>query len=145
MDVRLVFLCLLIWWTTYTYIYTDRGCLKKSGQIFWPLQQKPLFQKQKYTLDGQNYASKGLIWDIAHVCGSKTFGDMIKKARKSFFKKLFFCNFFSLIGGRGPGVIWAMPTKMYDIFTWQCPQGKLLKWWFKSWIEEDKVNMCSAR
>ena len=70
------------------------GVSKKSRQIFWSLQQKQLFLEQKYTLDGQNYASKGLIWDIAHVCGSKTFGDMIKNVRKSLFKKLSFCNFF---------------------------------------------------
>ena len=72
----------------------SKGCLKKSGQIFWFLQQKQLFLEQKYTWDGQNYASKGLIWDIAHLCGSKTFGDMIENVKKSFFKKLSFCNFF---------------------------------------------------
>ena len=70
------------------------GVSKKSGQIFWSLQQKQLFLEQKYTLDGQNYASKGLIWDIAHVCVSKTFGDVMINEKKLFFKKLPFCNFF---------------------------------------------------
>ena len=70
------------------------GVSKKSGQIFWSLQQKQLFLEQKYTLDGQNYASKRLIRDIAHVCVSKTFGDVMINVRKLYFKKLPFCNFF---------------------------------------------------
>ena len=77
-----------------TTFYNIEGVSKKSGQTFWSLQQN-LFLEQKYTLDGQNYASKGLIWDIEHLCVSKTFGDMIMNVKKLYFKKSSFCNFFS--------------------------------------------------
>ena len=55
---------------------------------------KTTIPRAKVQVNGQNYASKGSIWDIAHLCVSKTFGDMIKNVRKLFFKKSSFCNFF---------------------------------------------------
>ena len=109
------------------------GVSKKSGQIFWSLQQKQLFLEQEYTLDGQNYASKGLIWDIAHVCGSKTFGDMIKKWENHFSKNCLFVTFFSK---KWTCILTSTAKTM-------TPRAKVQFRWSKQWLLRINLRYCT--